>query len=336
MEENNAPLNNNSNQDNSNQREFNNDSTYNLLQISNNINQEQSNNNPPEYLSEINNNPPPQQNNFQNYNYFSNNNFYSQFNNNFPRQNNFIPPMYNNGYQNTFQNNNFQYNNRNGIYNYQNNNFQYNNRNPQFPNYQTQYINYQSPWNFRNNSITYNEQTGIYTDQSEIYNFSHLNNRNRNNLQSNFAQIPPPAISPNPQLSLYPRHRNFSRQNNNNFQPFIPPPNQFSYFNRAYQGNEGPFAYNRMMPHFIPASRINFRNLHNNGKLIELLEEVEMTEEILNKIKTKECNICLDEYKIGEKICYLPCFHFFHNICIKKWVEKSKKCPLCNIEIKFE
>ena len=95
------------------------------------------------------------------------------------------------------------------------------------------------------------------------------------------------------------------------------------------------------MPHIVPPQifpSVNIGSLRSNKnkKLIESLEEVEITGEILNKFKIKECNICLDEYKVGDKISYLPCFHYFHYICIKEWIKKSKQCPLCKNEIKFE
>ena len=67
-----------------------------------------------------------------------------------------------------------------------------------------------------------------------------------------------------------------------------------------------------------------------------MLEKYEMTKEVMDKIKDTECTICLDEYVIGDIICYIPCFHFFHYICLKEWTKKSNKCPLCKEEIKFE
>lgn len=329
MDKNNTPLNNNSNH--SRQQQFDNNPPENLSHInygSNHNRQQQINNIPTENLSHINNNNrTQQQNNFQNnINIPNNNNFRNQNNN----INNFYEP----------QNTNFQYNNRNEIYNYQN-------HPPQFSHYQNPNMNLQSPWIFRNNSITFDEQTGSYTDQSGIYSIPHLNNRNRISPQSNLSQFPPPVpiIPPDPHLAPpFPNPeplRPFPNQNNNYFPHFVPPSNQFSYNNRVNQRNEGPFLPNNMMPHIVPPQifpSVNIGSLRSNKnkKLIESLEEVEITGEILNKFKIKECNICLDEYKVGDKISYLPCFHYFHYICIKEWIKKSKQCPLCKNEIKFE
>ena len=74
----------------------------------------------------------------------------------------------------------------------------------------------------------------------------------------------------------------------------------------------------------------------NNEEIFEDLEEIEMTNEILNKNRGKNCCICLDEYVVGEKISYLPCFHLFHFTCIKEWVKNSNVCPLCKEQIKFD
>ena len=67
-----------------------------------------------------------------------------------------------------------------------------------------------------------------------------------------------------------------------------------------------------------------------------MLEKTTMTKEMLCKVSIKECNICLDEFNIGDLISFLPCFHFFHFICLKDWTKKSNKCPICKVEIKFE
>jgi ATPase subunit of ABC transporter with duplicated ATPase domains len=80
----------------------------------------------------------------------------------------------------------------------------------------------------------------------------------------------------------------------------------------------------------------NNENKNENNNIVDMIEEIELTQDIINKAETKECSICLEEYYIYNKISYLPCFHFFHTTCIKNWLKNSKKCPLCNIEVKFE
>lgn len=49
-----------------------------------------------------------------------------------------------------------------------------------------------------------------------------------------------------------------------------------------------------------------------------------------------ECSICLGKYKITDKIKELPCRHIFHKKCIKNWLERSDKCPLCQFDIQNE
>ena len=83
----------------------------------------------------------------------------------------------------------------------------------------------------------------------------------------------------------------------------------------------------------------NFNNNNerdNNNNIGDMLEEIYINQDIIDKAESKECPICLEEYSIENKICYLPCFHFFHSVCIKDWLKNSKKCPLCNVDIKFE
>ena len=82
--------------------------------------------------------------------------------------------------------------------------------------------------------------------------------------------------------------------------------------------------------------RVNDESNKDNKKIEELLQETELTEQIINKLDNKQCLICLDNYLVGEKISYLPCFHMFHYLCIKSWVARSNKCPLCKNIIKFE
>ena len=41
------------------------------------------------------------------------------------------------------------------------------------------------------------------------------------------------------------------------------------------------------------------------------------------------CGICLDKYKIQERITILHCNHKYHYKCIRNWISYGDSCPLC-------
>lgn len=44
----------------------------------------------------------------------------------------------------------------------------------------------------------------------------------------------------------------------------------------------------------------------------------------------KQCNICIEDYKINDFVTELPCKHLFHKECIENWLCKEKiSCPVC-------
>ena len=89
--------------------------------------------------------------------------------------------------------------------------------------------------------------------------------------------------------------------------------------------------------------RINalFNRINNNSYTFsikensnELIEELEIDEKFTHdiEIEKNKCIICLNNYKIRDKISYLHCLHLFHSGCIKEWLKRSNKCPLCKNE----
>ena len=70
-------------------------------------------------------------------------------------------------------------------------------------------------------------------------------------------------------------------------------------------------------------------------KNIHCLEESQINDETFIQNEKNKCSICLEDYKLGDKISYLPCFHLYHYKCIKKWLKCSTKCPLCKKEVDF-
>jgi len=96
-------------------------------------------------------------------------------------------------------------------------------------------------------------------------------------------------------------------------------------------------------------------SLNFNQNLYEDLQEdvkVTLTQEEFNKFNkirvsndnyekyNKQCNICIEDYKINDFVIELPCKHLFHKECIENWLCKEKiSCPVCrkdcrNIESK--
>lgn len=49
-----------------------------------------------------------------------------------------------------------------------------------------------------------------------------------------------------------------------------------------------------------------------------------------------ECTICIEKFKDGiDMVSITPCFHLFHNKCLRDYFQKNKnaKCPNCNFDI---
>ena len=90
--------------------------------------------------------------------------------------------------------------------------------------------------------------------------------------------------------------------------------------------------------HIILSEIINNSNKRkdylNDEDINKYLNEIEINEISLKKYNKQKCIICLDSYSISDKICFLPCIHYFHFNCIKNWVKESNKCPICKHNIK--
>ena len=54
---------------------------------------------------------------------------------------------------------------------------------------------------------------------------------------------------------------------------------------------------------------------------------------VIEDINKLEEVVCLEEFKSKEKVTALPCFHYFHTNCIKKWLERKNECPICKFEL---
>ena len=82
--------------------------------------------------------------------------------------------------------------------------------------------------------------------------------------------------------------------------------------------------------------RNNNRNRNYGKHTINNFPEIVI--EDINKLEegNKKCVICLEDFVSKEKVTALPCIHFFHTPCIKKWVLKENTCPICKFELTQE
>ena len=79
--------------------------------------------------------------------------------------------------------------------------------------------------------------------------------------------------------------------------------------------------------------------LANKEEVNEILNYISFSKiEENNKLLNKnfKCIICLNEYKIRDKIATLPCFHIFHKNCFEKWMIEKRWCPICKFNMSLE
>ena len=104
---------------------------------------------------------------------------------------------------------------------------------------------------------------------------------------------------------------------------------------------------NRSNRMFIPISDIN----SINSLFAQLLSgaryhEHPTSQQILNSLpenqiddvtkldsEKKNCVICLEDFKNGDKATFLPCIHLFHTDCIKNWLKTQDCCPICKFKL---
>ena len=58
-----------------------------------------------------------------------------------------------------------------------------------------------------------------------------------------------------------------------------------------------------------------------------------LTTDSLTDMLISECSVCLEEFAVGDKVMILPCYHNFHEKCIREWLPQHQNCPLCRAEI---
>jgi len=55
----------------------------------------------------------------------------------------------------------------------------------------------------------------------------------------------------------------------------------------------------------------------------------------LSSLSLISCSICSDDFHVGCQLTSVECFahHIYHTDCIRKWLKRGTKCPLCNFDL---
>mmetsp|Transcript_1018 Transcript_1018/g.2706 ORF Transcript_1018/g.2706 Transcript_1018/m.2706 type:complete len:114 (+) Transcript_1018:2-343(+) len=46
-----------------------------------------------------------------------------------------------------------------------------------------------------------------------------------------------------------------------------------------------------------------------------------------------ECVICLEVAEDATEWCRLLCGHLFHERCLREWLRRARRCPLCRLDL---
>lgn len=62
---------------------------------------------------------------------------------------------------------------------------------------------------------------------------------------------------------------------------------------------------------------------------IDSLPKRPITQQDLGDQGKAECSICMADVDIGEEVTVLPCSHWFHDDCVRHWLNEHDTCPHC-------
>ena len=163
--------------------------------------------------------------------------------------------------------------------------------------------------NFRDNMNNFNSNMNLPNNNFNGFNMNNFNN-SMNKFHNKMAKLN------NKMANLSNRMNNLNNNMNNNM----------SNFNNTFNMHESGF--NNM------SNRMN--NNINNGVGQDILDRLETS--IINDISRlnedkKQCKICLENFRNGDQVLYLPCFDVFHKNCILNWLEAHDECPICKLKL---
>lgn len=63
------------------------------------------------------------------------------------------------------------------------------------------------------------------------------------------------------------------------------------------------------------------------------VESVTTTLVFTGESTEEKCLVCYDEFAAGDNLRLLPCLHKFHVACVDRWLQSSRTCPICKLDI---
>jgi len=82
-------------------------------------------------------------------------------------------------------------------------------------------------------------------------------------------------------------------------------------------------------------TRMSVRALMSSERRISRLSitSIDSSDVSISDVSEMECCICMTEFETSDNLRLLPCGHFFHVECIKKWLVTRSTCPFCRKDI---
>ena len=217
------------------------------------------------------------------------------------------------------------------------------NNEAQSQNQQSQTQNNQTQSNTRIN-VTINNNNNININNNIANNTSQISNQNNpgqyqygmNNtllfLPStvNYVTMNENNLIPSMMNSIGSIFSNISPEINNFFNSFNMNNGLISFLNN----HNNDFQFNNLV-NIMMSFDLGSNNRHPpaSDKAIKELKKIEVNDNNLNNYKNITCNICLENFEVGNILRILECNHEFHENCIITWLKSNNTCPICRHEL---
>ena len=123
---------------------------------------------------------------------------------------------------------------------------------------------------------------------------------------------------------------NISPEINNFFNSFNMNNGLISFLNN----HNNDFQFNNLV-NIMMSFDLGSNNRHPpaSDKAIKELKKIEVNDNNLSNYKNITCNICLENFEVGNILRVLECNHEFHQNCIITWLKSNNTCPICRHEL---